>query len=379
MKLITIDKPEIGKININEQLQYLKHLKKSKPVKYKPRDRSISVLRSTYLIIGLGSMGKRRIRCLLSIGIESSKIFGFDIRRDRLEESILKFNIKELHQINEYNISFFSGVFICTPPDHHIEYAEIAVAAEIDIFLEASVIKEGLDLINTIAEDKSIIVFPSCTMRYFEGPINLKRIVNSNIVGFPLCWQYQSGQYLLDWHPWESIDSYYVSQKETGGCREIVPFELSWIVDIFGNIAEVFSCMHKVSAIQADIDDIYQINVKHSAGVVGQMTVEVLSRSATRYIRVVCTEGTIVWDDSSKEVVIYHKKDNLTEIIKLEFNNVEIGYVNSDNPYINETMDFISCIKSRKQPTYTLADDIKILDYLNKIESSAMYKKRIEI
>ncbi len=38
-----------------------------------------------FLVIGLGSMGKRRIRCLQSLG--HTDMIGFDIRNDRCEDA----------------------------------------------------------------------------------------------------------------------------------------------------------------------------------------------------------------------------------------------------------------------------------------------------
>ena len=38
-----------------------------------------------YLVIGLGSMGKRRVRNLLALGIIN--VAGFDIRKDRRQET----------------------------------------------------------------------------------------------------------------------------------------------------------------------------------------------------------------------------------------------------------------------------------------------------
>jgi prephenate dehydrogenase len=46
----------------------------------------------TFLIVGLGSMGKRRIRNLRFNGEE--KIIGFDIRIDRRKETETKYNIQ---------------------------------------------------------------------------------------------------------------------------------------------------------------------------------------------------------------------------------------------------------------------------------------------
>ena len=46
-----------------------------------------------YLVIGLGSMGKRRVRCLLALGISNADIMGMDIREDRCIESKKKYGI----------------------------------------------------------------------------------------------------------------------------------------------------------------------------------------------------------------------------------------------------------------------------------------------
>jgi prephenate dehydrogenase len=48
----------------------------------------------TFLIVGLGSMGKRRIRNLRFNGEE--KIIGFDIRIDRRKETETKYNIQTI-------------------------------------------------------------------------------------------------------------------------------------------------------------------------------------------------------------------------------------------------------------------------------------------
>lgn len=50
-----------------------------------------------FLVIGLGSMGKRRVRCLKHLGYEM--IVGFDLRDDRRMESEVKYNIKTFKDI----------------------------------------------------------------------------------------------------------------------------------------------------------------------------------------------------------------------------------------------------------------------------------------
>ena len=79
-----------------------------------------------FLIIGLGSMGKRRIRNLLYHGIKKENIFGFDIRRDRNEESEKKFGIKTFKTFNNaLNKSNPDVYIISTPADKHYIYIKV--------------------------------------------------------------------------------------------------------------------------------------------------------------------------------------------------------------------------------------------------------------
>jgi len=51
-----------------------------------------------FLVVGLGSMGKRRIRCLQSLGF--GNVFGFDIRESQRTEAREKYSIKTFSDIN---------------------------------------------------------------------------------------------------------------------------------------------------------------------------------------------------------------------------------------------------------------------------------------
>jgi len=53
-----------------------------------------------FLIVGLGSMGKRRIRCLKTLGF-NNHITGFDIRPDRRNEAHELYKISVIEDINK--------------------------------------------------------------------------------------------------------------------------------------------------------------------------------------------------------------------------------------------------------------------------------------
>ena len=75
-----------------------------------------------FLVIGLGSMGKRRVRNLKALGIEN--VAGFDPRLDRRQESAEKYRIPVFEDLETAMHTFGPRTFvISTPPDLHMHYA----------------------------------------------------------------------------------------------------------------------------------------------------------------------------------------------------------------------------------------------------------------
>src|SRR5271157_4393702 len=125
------------------------------------------------LVVGLGSMGKRRIRCLQALGYND--IIGFDPRPDRREEAETKYKIKT---ISDFNISGIDALIVSTPPDLHTLYLKTAVDNKIPAFAEASVILEhAMEIYNYNKEN--IFIAPSCTWIFHPLMQKIKSIFRS--------------------------------------------------------------------------------------------------------------------------------------------------------------------------------------------------------
>jgi len=328
-----------------------------------------------FLVIGLGSMGKRRVRNLVALG-HKNNVAGFDVRDDRRVEA-KKYGISIFDNFEKAMNEFKPDAFlISTPPNLHMYYAYIAEQNNIHCFIEASVVdaEKIFELANKI-KNKKILMAPSCTMRYYPMPIKIKELINNGLIGKVLNFNYQTGQFLPDWHPWEKIEDFYVSNPDTGGCREIVPFELTWLNDIFGDPKPLACVRKKLTDINADIDDIYHCILEYPNNVIGNLTVEVVSRpKATREIRILGSEGEIVYSADSNELRYINLHMDEWERINFDTGTVESGYINPEEPYINEIKSFVNAIneittKGVSSYPNTLEDDYKILQTLYKLES----------
>ncbi|BFU76848.1 Gfo/Idh/MocA family oxidoreductase [Arcobacter sp. 15-2] len=327
-----------------------------------------------FLVIGLGSMGKRRVRNLIALG-HIDNIAGFDPRSDRTNEA-KEYGIKVFNDFDEAVINSKPDAFlISTPPNLHMKYAYFAAKNNISCFIEASVVDADKILeLSKIIEDKNILMAPSCTMRYYPGPRKIKELIENNIIGKVLNYNYHTGQYLPDWHPWEKIEDFYVSNPDTGGAREIVPFELTWLNDIFGDSTPLACVRKKLTDIPANIDDIYHCILEYPNNIIGNLTVEVISRpKAVREFRVIGSEGEIIFSGDTNDVkyINAEMKDWIT--VSFDTGTVQDGYINPEEPYINEVKDFVNnvtlAIQGQKTNySNTLEADYKILQTLYKLE-----------
>ena len=324
-----------------------------------------------YLVVGLGSMGKRRVRNLQALGIKD--VAGFDTRADRRQEAQEKYGIQVFESLDAAMQTIEPQVFvISTPPDLHMHYAYFAFEHGISCFIEASVVDaDKIKLLSDKIRDTSIVMAPSCTMRYFPGPKKMKELIRSNSIGKVLNVNYQTGQYLPDWHPWEQIEEFYVSKRETGAAREIVPFELTWLNDIFG-VPQTLACVKaKLTDMNADIDDIYHCLLRYDNNVIANITVEVVSRPrACRDMRVLGSDGEIVLSADSNSVRYINTSMEEWKEFKFDSGTVESQYINPEEPYIAEMRDFVSSVTAKNQSLFpnSLDDDYATLQTLYALE-----------
>lgn len=324
-----------------------------------------------FFIAGLGSMGKRRIRNLQALGFD--EIIGYDIRNDRNKEAKEKYNIKIVDNFECIDFNDIDAMIVSVPPDVHNEYLNLAIIHKKPVFVEASIILSGLKEINRLAKKNKVLIAPSCTLKFHPAIKIIKKIVISKEYGKITNFVYHSGQYLPDWHPWERVTDFYVHKKETGGGREIVPFELTWIVDILGFPKRIIGFFGKTMDVGAPIDDTYAISLDFN-GIYGLLLVDVVSRYATRHLTVNLEKGQIVWKWDEQCVWLYDSNKKIWKQTQYQQGKSVEGYNSNiiEDMYIEEIQAFINAIKGTGVFSNSLDDDIKVLEQLYKMEQEVI-------
>jgi predicted dehydrogenase len=323
------------------------------------------------LIVGLGSMGKRRIRNLKRAGV--TDIVGFDPRAERRDEAKQTYDIQTVATFEEGLASNPGALVISTPPDMHMDYAKAGVEAGKHFFAEAGTTTDGMKEVEQAAAKRGLVAAPSCTMRYQPSIKRMKELIDAGRIGKVLTYTHHCGQWLPDWHPEEDYRKFYVSRRATGACREIVPFELTWVNWLLGEAPTRVAAMKaKLSNLDCDIDDVYHLLVGYKSGAIGHVQVDVLARAPVRHIRIVGENGTLEWSITEKALRLYEASTKEWTIFDEPKPRIEKGYseMSNETMYDEEIAAYVAAIKGEKPWGNTMDDDFRTLQALFAAEQS---------
>ncbi|MBS1526950.1 MAG: Gfo/Idh/MocA family oxidoreductase [Bacteroidetes bacterium] len=324
------------------------------------------------LIVGLGSMGKRRIRNLLALG--KKNILGLDKRADRCNEASEKYGVKTFDDFETIAAKYpLQALIISLPPDLHHVYMKKAIEMGIPAFIEASVVDTDFNEIIASSDEKNICLAPSCTLYFHPAIKKIRNIVKAGELGKISNFLYHSGQYLPDWHTYEHVSEYYVSNKATGGGREIVPFELTWITMMLGFPKRVTGMYKNAVQIKGaeDIDDTYNLLMDYGSSIFN-LSVDVVSRHATRRLVINGDKKQLYWNWDDNVIKIFDPEVNSWIELKYEMLSAQTGYNKNitEQMYIDEMSAFLEAADGRSPFPNTLKHDHRVLQLLYAAEQS---------
>ena len=317
-----------------------------------------------FLIVGLGSMGKRRIRNLLANG--EKDIVGFDARPDRNKEAEERYGIRTVRRFPNVSPTDFDALIISTSPNTHGEYIRYALANKKHFFVEHPTSDDGYKEI--FANKDATVKAPPRTFLFNPAIKSMKKILNEGKIGKILAFQYHMGQYLPDWHPWEDYRTVYFSKKETSACREMFCFELIWLNYLIGSeVRELFGSIVKLSELDMDADDTVTAAVTYKNNVRGTVLIDVISRKPFRTLRILGSEGVLEWERFENAIKVFKVATKRTKVTCVPKGNPEKGYTNDEEMYIEEIKAFLDTINRRSSYPYSFKENFTNLRALRQL------------
>jgi len=325
-------------------------------------------------------MGKRRVRCLQALGYK--EVVGFDQRQDRREETEQKYAIKTYGDVAQAIKESNPDAFIISVPPHvHHIYMKLAIENKKHYFVEASVVDTDMETIKENLRKVNIVAAPSATMTFHPAVKQIINIIKSGDLGTISNIVFHCGQYLADWHTYEKVSDYYVSNPATGGAREIVPFQLTWVTHVLGFPKRVCGNVRKTINIEGaeKIDDTYNFLLDYEK-CLATITIDVVSRYATMRLLINGDQKQLLWEWNQNNIQVYDPKIGEWQTIEYQMMSAEAGYNPNigENMYIDELKAFIAAIEGKATFVNTMENDHNVLKLLYAVEESDKTKKYVE-
>ncbi|MBD5505045.1 MAG: Gfo/Idh/MocA family oxidoreductase [Lachnospiraceae bacterium] len=320
------------------------------------------------IVIGLGSMGKRRIRLIRQYD-GAIGICGVDTSVERREQTEKEYGIETLDSIERVREEEYDCAFICTSPLSHSGLIHACLSLNMHVFTEINLVADGYDENMKLAAERGKALFLSSTFLYREEMGYIDRMVRKS--SSPVSYLYHVGQYLPDWHPWENYKNYFVGDRRTNGCRELFAIELPWLLHTFGNVQRIHVVKGKATGLQIDYPDSYLVTLEHENGVRGSLAVDVVSRKAVRNLEVFSEDMYLAWN-GTPESLRYYDYGSKAEVTVNLYDRVEHreGYDRFiiENSYLHEIEAFFAQVKDGAVPVYGFEKDKETLALIDRIE-----------
>ncbi len=262
-----------------------------------------------FLVIGCGSMGRRRIRHAQKH--RAATVYGFDIREDRVREVEEQLSVTPVESIDALDMSNFSGLFICVPPGSHEDYINIAISNGTPFMVEQPIthVLNNIKTLYSRVKDNGIICHVSCNQRFSPRVQAIKRVLNDGRIGKVLTGIVDLGEWLPDWHPYEPYTDYYPSKISMGGGLDSI-CDIDWLRYLFGDIQRAKHMSSKKSDLKIDTYDIVQQIFDFKDGPQIVLHTDMLQRPFMRRSLFSCSNGAIIHNHPEHKLKVYIASDD---------------------------------------------------------------------
>jgi predicted dehydrogenase len=324
----------------------------------------------SFLIVGLGSAGRRHLGNLQALGIDDIGVYRSGNGDDKtMPVSDLRVEM----DLDEALASGPDAVIVANPTAHHMPVALAAAEAGCHLLLEKPVSHEleGIAALSRAVASNNLVVLVGYQFRFHPCLRKVRSWIDSGAIGKPILVDAHWGEYLPAWQPWRDYRMSYSARRSLGGG---VVLTLSHPVDylrwLIGEVVSVSAETERQSGLEIDVEDTACLNLRFANGAIGNVSLDYVQRPASHSLRIVGREGVIRWDNQSGVARLDAKHgEQCFPPVSFERNSM----------FVSEMRHFIGCIAGREEPICNLEDGVQTLRVCLAAIESARRGRRIDV
>ena len=317
------------------------------------------------LIAGLGSIGRRHLRNLRTLGQEDVVLY-------RTHKATLPdAELSELPNFTELRLALDEkpdGVIVANPTALHLDVAIAAAKAGAALLIEKP-ISDGLAGLGELQSVLNLSGKPAMVGFHFRfHPVlnQVKALLESGQLGKPLSARAHWGEYLPDWHPWEDYRRSYAARADLGGgVVNTLSHPLDYLRWLLGEVESVNAWTGRLSELELDVEDHAEVLLRFTAGKTASVHLDYYQRPPSHTLEITCEGGRICWDNATGEARVFHAQSDVTDLL------VPPEGFERNQMFIDEMETFVRLCEGETLPHCTLTDGIRAQKLVLAIKQSA--------
>jgi predicted dehydrogenase len=326
-----------------------------------------------FAVIGCGSIGKRHVRNLRTLGVRD--ILAYDTQPARRDEAA-HLGVETWDSLAAIWQGRPAVCVITTPTSLHLSLALEAAGRGCHLFIEKPLSNNWRDVEGLLesVRRRQLVTLVGCNMRFHPGLRVVKNLLQDRAVGRVVSARVEVGQYLPDWHPAEDYRTSYSARRDLGGGVVLDAIhEIDYIRWLIGEAAGVTCITGKLSGLEIDTEDTAALLLRFDNGAIGEVHLDYVQRAYSRTCQIIGDEGTIHWDYSEGVVRWYSAHHRRWQI----FSNPSDWEPN--HMYVEEMKHFRRCLAGEAEPELSVFEAAKVLRIALTAKEAARQQRWIEL
>jgi predicted dehydrogenase len=281
-----------------------------------------------FLIAGLGSIGRRHLRNLKTLGEED--IILYRTHRSTMPDDELaglpvetSFDLALAHNPD--------AIIVSNPTALHLDMAIPAAQAGCHLYIDKPISHsmERMDELNLAVAQNNLKVLIGYQFRFHPGLIKISQLLNEKVIGRP--------------------------------------------VSVKGEVEYIWAFAGQLSDLELEVEDTADIGLRFNHILLGSVHLDYVQRPPSHRLEIIGTQGTIRWDNT----------DGLVQVRRVYMNKLSEDWESYPVPdgfdrndmFLDLMHHFIAVIKGESEPVCDLQDGIKSLQLaLSAVESARQGK-----
>ncbi len=316
-----------------------------------------------FLVCGIGSIGQRHYKNILSLGHEAAVFRSTREQRPFVkkfidEQAAAGNTVQMYYDLSEALATYKPDAVFVTNPNHlHMEPAIAAVTAGCHVFIEKPVSHtlDNLDTLQRVAEKKNLKVMVGYNLRFHPLLQTMKKMFDDGDIGAALQCRVEVGENIEDWHPWENyLETYAPHRKSGGGVVLCFSHDIDYLYWFLGKPQRIQSWAGHVSSLGGDAEDMCEAIWDFGNNKVASVHLDYFQRPPVRTFKIIGEKGTLTWNYHEQTLSI-DMQDKNRRVLKTP------ETFERNTMFVDEVTSFIKAIEQDTATVIPLEQGIDVL------------------